>query len=325
LREAKEGYFQALEAGDQVPTAVIAHLDMAALCFEWNDLTRSFEHLERASRIAGILHNLEFQVACLVQRALAHLNLGELDAASEALKASEGLMSDDDLPLLSRARRTACRVQFALATQDLEAAGQLLRAMPVAHDAHSFCRFLDLNTARLRLAGGETESARDWLATAHQQAERSGWAYAGLAVRVLQALAAKSRESALEFLSEALRQAEPAGYLRLFLNEGEGMLPLLKQTAQRGVTPDYVGTILSAFEGAKATVQKEPSALIEPLTERELEVLRLVAAGLSNRQIAEQLVISLGTVKSHIHHVFGKLDVGSRTEAAARAHELSLI
>ena len=103
------------------------------------------------------------------------------------------------------------------------------------------------------------------------------------------------------------------------------MIPLLKKAARKGVTPGYVGKILSVYEGTKAAAPVQSSELIESLTERELEVLRLVAAGLSNRQIAEQLVVSLGTTKSHIHHIFGKLDVSSRTEAAARARDLGLI
>jgi LuxR family maltose regulon positive regulatory protein len=325
LREAKALYEQALEAGDQIPTATIAHLDMAALCFEWNDLTKNFEHLERADRIARLIHNTEFQIACHIQRALTHLDLGELDAASEALQASDMLIKDEDLPLLTRARLTACRVQYALARCDHETARRWQASMPVEHDAHTFYRFLDLNTARLHLAEGQFDRARDRLAEAYEKAQGSGWVYAALTVRVLQSLAAESQETALEFLTDALLQAQPEGYLRLFLSEGEALIPILKEAARKGVTPGYVGKVLSVYEGTKAAAPKQPSELIESLTERELEVLRLVAAGLSNRQIAEQLVVSLGTTKSHIHHIFGKLDVSSRTEAAARARDLGLI
>ena len=325
LRKAKALYEQALEAGDQVPTAVIAHLDMAALCFEWNDLAKSFEHLERASRIAGMIRNLEFQIVCHVQRALTHMDLGELDAAGEALQAADALASDEDLPMLTRARRIACRVQFALASADLESARRGLEAMPLEHDAHTFYRFLELNTARLYLAESRADRARERLAASYEQARISGWGYGMLTVRVLQSLAAELQEAALEFLKDALQRAEVEGYMRLFLNEGETLIPILKGAARQGVTPEYVGKILSAYEGARAAVPKRLSGLIEPLTEREIEVLHLVAAGLSNRQIAEQLVVSLGTVKSHIHHIFGKLNVQSRTKAAARAKQLDLL
>jgi LuxR family maltose regulon positive regulatory protein len=325
LREAKVLYEQALEVGDQVPTAVIAHLDMAALCFEWNDLTKNFEHLERAIRIAGIIRNLEFQVVCHVQRALTHLDLGELDAASEALQASEMLVKDEDLPLFTRARRTAYRVQYALASGDLMTARRWQALMPVEHDARTFYRFLDLNTARIHLAERQYDRARDRLVKTYEKAHGSGWVYAALTVRVLQSLVAESQETALDFLSDVLIRAQPEGYLRLFLNEGEALIPLLKEAARKGVTPGYIGKILSVYEGTKVAASKQSYKLIESLTERELEVLRLVAAGLSNRQIAEQLIVSLGTTKSHIHHIFGKLDVSSRTEAAARARDLGLI
>ena len=102
------------------------------------------------------------------------------------------------------------------------------------------------------------------------------------------------------------------------------MVPLLRETARRGILAEYCGRILSAIEqgtGRSSLIDER----FEPLSNRELEVLRLVAAGRSNRQIAEQLVISLGTAKSHLHHIFGKLDVASRTEAVARARELELL
>ena len=207
LREAKALYEQALEVGDRVPTAVIAHLDMAALCFEWNDLTKNFEHLERASRIAEIIRNLEFQIVCYVQRALTHLDLSELDAARDTLQAADLLAKDEDLPLLTRARRIACRVQYALARRDFETARHWQASMPVEHDAHTFYRFLDLNTARFHLAEGQYDHARDCLAEAYEKAQGSGWVYAALTVRVLQSLAAESQETALEFLSDALLRA----------------------------------------------------------------------------------------------------------------------
>jgi LuxR family maltose regulon positive regulatory protein len=103
----------------------------------------------------------------------------------------------------------------------------------------------------------------------------------------------------------------------------------LEEAALRGVTPEYVGTLLAAFGSQKKDRQKVQAAsafpLIEPLSEREIEVLRLVAAGLSNRKIAGKLIVSLGTVKTHIHHIYGKLDVCNRAQAVDRARELHLL
>ncbi len=325
LGEARTLYEQALRYSDRVPTASIAHHDLAALHFEWGSNSKSTEHITQASEIALRNRNVEFQIACKIQFALINLCQGLLGAAGEALQAADALARDDDLPLLTRARRIACRAQLALARGDLQTARRWLGAMPTEHDAHTFYRFLDVNTARLSLAEGRTDQARRRLAEAFERAEQSGWGYGLLAVRVLQALAAESQDVAVGFLSDALLRAQPEGYIRLFLSEGGSLIPLLSEAARRGVTPDYVGRILAAHEGSPAVTPVRTSALIEPLTERELEVLNLVAAGLSNREIANNLTISLGTAKTHVHNVYGKLGVGSRVQALARARELNLI
>ncbi|MFN2274126.1 MAG: LuxR C-terminal-related transcriptional regulator, partial [Anaerolineales bacterium] len=139
-----------------------------------------------------------------------------------------------------------------------------------------------------------------------------------------QSLAAEDTEQALACLEPALLQAENQGFLRIFLSEGDRMLALLKHAAQRGIAPAQINRILAAASPSE-TEASAASTLVEPLTERELEVLRLLAAGLSNREIAEQLVVSLGTAKAHIHHIFGKLDVSSRIQAASRGRELGLL
>jgi LuxR family maltose regulon positive regulatory protein len=251
--------------------------------------------------------------------------LGELDAAEKALHDSDQVLFDEDLPVLTRARRIACRFQHTLARGDLEAARFWLESNPVEHDAHPFNRFLDLNTARLYLAEGQLGCARSRLVKAYEQAERSGWGYAALMVLVLQALTAESQEAALNKLEVALVQAESEGYVRLFLNEGESLIPLLKAAAHQGITPVYVEKLLSVDKENQATSPPPDLALVEPLTDRELEVLRLVAEGMSNREIAGKLIISTGTAKSHIHHLCGKLGVRNRTEAAMKAKELGLL
>jgi LuxR family maltose regulon positive regulatory protein len=112
--------------------------------------------------------------------------------------------------------------------------------------------------------------------------------------------------------------------MRVFLNEGDGILRILREAAGRGIHPTYIGEMLAA-SGKTLRKGEVRGELAEQLTERELQVLSLIAAGLSNREIAEQLVVSLGTAKSHIHHIFGKLEVSNRTEAAARGRELGLV
>ncbi|HYF65293.1 MAG TPA: LuxR C-terminal-related transcriptional regulator, partial [Herpetosiphonaceae bacterium] len=122
-------------------------------------------------------------------------------------------------------------------------------------------------------------------------------------------------------LGDALALAEPGGFVRLFVDEGPPMKQLLQEAA-RGPDADYAGRLLAAFApGARRSAQ----AGIDALSERELEVLRHIAAGLTDRQIAARLHLSLHTVKVHARNIYGKLAVGNRTQAGARARELGLL
>jgi len=148
---------------------------------------------------------------------------------------------------------------------------------------------------------------------------------------MLQALAAPTTTDALVFLSEALALTEAEGYIRTFVDEGEPMAVLLREAAAKGIAPDYVARLLSAFDGKAEEHPVSPAppigltSLVEPLSERELEVLRLMAAGLSNQEIADKLIIGVGTVKSHVHSILGKLDARDRTQAVIKAQELKLL
>jgi LuxR family maltose regulon positive regulatory protein len=120
--------------------------------------------------------------------------------------------------------------------------------------------------------------------------------------------------------------AEPEGYVRRFVGEGEAMRTLLRHAAAGGTATVYARRLLSSFETpASPPARAAATALAEPLTPRELEVLRLIAAGLRNEEIAGQLFVGLSTVKRHIANAYGKLDVTHRTEAVARANELGLL
>jgi len=150
-----------------------------------------------------------------------------------------------------------------------------------------------------------------------------GWEGGLIAIRVLQSLAAETNQARLEFLTDALRRAQPEGYIRVFADAGEALPPLLVEAAMRGILPEYVGKIMAAIEHKPSASAQ--SSLVEPLSEREIEVLRLMAACLSNRAIAKKLVISIGTAKTHIHNIFGKFDARNRTQAVDRARDLGIV
>jgi LuxR family maltose regulon positive regulatory protein len=127
----------------------------------------------------------------------------------------------------------------------------------------------------------------------------------------------------VQLLGDALVLAEPGGFIRTFVDEGIPMSRLLSEAAAREMMPDYVARLLAAFEIRDDRPSSQP--LIEPLSQRELEVLRLIAEGLSNQEIGERLFLALDTIKGHNRSIFEKLEVKRRTEAIARGRELGLL
>lgn len=302
----------------------LAAMDLTTLYYEWNQLEQARGYLAdslQASRTSG---NLEFTLSALMLQARLQQAGGDAQSARQTLAEMHALVQAGGLPERARSRLAGLEVQLALARDDLPAAQQLRAGLEAHTEHHPFYRFLGLTPARLHIAAGDLAAARDLLDAAIATARREGWGYGLVAALVLRASAVEEAPAALEFLAEALDLAQPEGYLRTFLEAGAGLVPHLQAAARRGLHPAYVGQILSGF--ARVPAARAPNGgLVEPLSERELEVLRLVAAGLSNRQIAAQLVVSLNTVKSHVHNVCAKLDAQNRTQAAARARELGLL
>jgi LuxR family maltose regulon positive regulatory protein len=151
-----------------------------------------------------------------------------------------------------------------------------------------------------------------------------------MAVQSVVLFAQGEKDQAVQVLAEALTVAEPEGFIRLFVDEGPLMAQLLLEAASRGIKPDYTGKLLAVFETEKRVSQGKPGLppaglLIEPLSQREQKILQLISQGLSNREIGERLFLALDTIKGHNRNIFDKLQVQSRTEAVARAHELGLI
>jgi LuxR family maltose regulon positive regulatory protein len=188
--------------------------------------------------------------------------------------------------------------------------------------------------ARLRLIQrrpGEALALVDSIQPLFEERGRVRMTIEALMLRALSCHLLQDQEQALASLERALFLTEPEGYVRTFLDEGEPMRQLLKQAAPRGLAPEYVHGLLAAFdapeqgrtEGADPGVPTQP--LLEPLSEREMDVLRLLGAGLSNPEIAEELYIAVSTVRSHCKSIYGKLNVHRRWDAVQRAQELGLL
>jgi LuxR family maltose regulon positive regulatory protein len=192
--------------------------------------------------------------------------------------------------------------------------------------------------ARLLIACAEPGSDLPdaWRLIGHLRAmtERTGLLGKSTEVAVLEALAWHRRGDlgcALSALERALSRASETGYVQVFLDEGRPMAELLYKAASQGISPRYAGRLLAAFEdqeqgGIPPRPREQPSwEWIEPLSERELEVLDLIAQGFSNREVARALSIALSTVKVHTHNIYGKLDVHSRTQAVAKARAMGIL
>jgi LuxR family maltose regulon positive regulatory protein len=213
-----------------------------------------------------------------------------------------------------------------------------------AHDDLSYLReFEHITLARVLLARSTSDRADSSLREAMgllerllQAAEEGERAGSVIEILVLQALAHQVQgdiPAALALLSRALSLAEPEGYVRMFVDEGPPMTVLLEEAARHGVAPNYTRQLLRAFGKAEdrlPVTQAEDrtpvtQVLLGPLSPRELEVLHLMAAGLSNQEISERLFLALSSVKGHNRNIFGKLQVQRRTEAIARARDLGLL
>jgi LuxR family maltose regulon positive regulatory protein len=209
-----------------------------------------------------------------------------------------------------------------------------------ADDQPGFARELEhIILARALVAVGlerpgepHLHAALDLLGRLLEVADAAGWCGKAIEIRVLQALALQGRgdtSAALSALERALASAGPRGFVRIFVDEGPTMAGLLHQAAARGIAPDYSRLLLAAFEEttkdeSKASVHR-PSSIVEPLSDRETEVLGLIAQGLTNREIAERLFLAVSTVKVHTRNIYGKLGVHSRTQAVTQARELGLL
>ncbi len=349
LPQAADFYRQTLRLADDAgprgepPLSLGAtHIGLAKILYEWNDLDGAMRHLTAGIELneAGASRSI-FNEASMVlaegYATLARVSQAQGDAAGarRAMQAAEEHAQISGGAWLT-GKVAACRARLALLLGDLEEATRWAETCgPSAHDPVTYRRHEEYTTlARVLTALGRPEEALallDRLLQAVKTAGLTGWAAEGLMLQALAWDARGSEARAMSALEKALTLAAPAGYVRLFVDEGTAVERLLRRvvsTRRRLVAPDYVEKLLRAFQSEKAGLlpgASHSTTLVEPLTKRELEVLHLLAAGLTNREIARELVITVGTVKRHLHTIYGKLGVRNRTQAAARTRELGLL
>jgi len=341
LRRAAESCRQIIRQGGQSPIVSLAHYDLGRLLYEWNDLEAAADHLQQGIEIARRGGVVEFEAGGYSTLAFIKQALGESTAARETLHKAIQLLENPSISPSTRLYNLASQVTVALGQGDLDAASLLVGQFPPPEEAGSFPDYLRLMhvQAHVLLAQGRRAAAAVQLADLHGMVSRAGWESAIIQTRALQALAAPTPDEALAFLIESLSLAEPEGYVRTFLDTGEQMAALLRQAVSQGTGPEYADKLLAAFELECSRFQVsgstplpgprpetvQPETLVEPLSDRELDVLYLLAKRQTNQEIAHALCVSVNTVKTHLKNIYGKLDVNNRRQAVTTATELDLL
>jgi LuxR family transcriptional regulator, maltose regulon positive regulatory protein len=352
LHQAMQVYQQALQlahSGPTAPAVCMAYLGIGALLREWNDLDDATTYLQTGFELAQLwgFAGMVVEIANVLAR--VKQIQGDTNGALQLLDEAERLsLHHQEFSAMVHLHVYQARLQLQLGNIEyaLQWEREYDRNAAWRNDAAIVLEYF-LVQARVSMAKGsldEAEAVLDRLLAQEETHERVGNV---IKILVLQAVAYQERMNttlAVATLARALSLAEPEGYIRIFVDEGAVMARLLvhvhrlrrkgKDTLQQKVSLTYIEKLLALIEAgdtkkhALATQQAQVPALsllAEPLSERELDVLRLIAAGHSNREIAAQLVVAISTVKSHINAIYGKLDVKSRTQAIARARALNLL
>jgi LuxR family maltose regulon positive regulatory protein len=350
LHQAQKTCQQALETAAKMtsrasPLAGMAYVGLGRLLYEWNDLAAARRHLEQGIALARPWMNWEALVPGYLTLAYLRRAEGDMEGAATALDAFHQI-EKMPLPPQAIAGLGAYRALLQAQWGDVEAAARWAEASGIDpdHDVPFFLEAEALIVARIWVAQGRPAQAQQLLArllAPAQEAGRTGRLVEILALQAVVLHAQQQPDPALAALGQALVLAQPEGWVRTFVDLGAPMSDLLSRLdthpvgqacRRQPVHNAYVNHLLAAFAPRRpespppTPPASEPSQpLVEPLTEREMEVLLLIAAGLSNQDIANRLTVSLNTVKTHLKNLYGKLGTGTRTQAVARARELGLL
>jgi LuxR family maltose regulon positive regulatory protein len=343
LRAGAQTLQQVLELGTtpdgkQLPFAATSHALLAEVHLEWNDLEVAASYLEKGIELLrqGVIGYGLIHTFC-AQARLARAQ-GDAEGAVRALQTAEQALERQ--PMWHMILHLASyEVRLKLWLGDVETAARWAEGDPallkyeIPEPLPVYLREVQqISLARVHLAQGETDRALATLEGLERQAQAAGRRAQAIEIGLLKALAWQAQgdsAAALESFQQSLSWAEPEGYVRLFLEAGPDMIPLLRRAAAQEIESGYAVRLLAAFgvveEASVSPAQLfGPQPLPEPLTSREVEVLYLICDGLSNREIAGRLTVTLNTVKKHNSHIYGKLGVISRTQAIIRARELGL-
>jgi LuxR family maltose regulon positive regulatory protein len=334
LHQAAEIIAEALQIatrpdGKRLTVAGEPYTELSQVSYEWNDLENAKEQVDSCLALCRQGGQETFQTKGLIMLARLQQIQGNTKTAAENMNIAEKLTKEHHFAFKYTVWIRYGLLRLWIAQGNLEKASHIVEESGITiHDEIPYLRepeFLAL--LRLLLAQGEHEESLALSMRLLEKAEASKRLGRVIEVLVLQALIFQGRKDpdrALAVLKRALSLARPERYIRTFVDEGEPMLRLLHLARARQIETEYVTELLSVFEKVTGKTQPPPQLLIEPLTAREVEVLKLIKTGCSNQDIADQLVISMPTVKRHISNIYGKLGVTSRTQAVSIGEELKI-
>lgn len=340
LQDAAE--YAASQRIDGLPLMAAYHVNLADLFYEQNQLAKATEAVVEGVTCARQAQNVRTLVGAHAKLLRIQYAQGDREAVAATCSFLREQIGQHDFPAQIVYDTWLELARVAVRSGDLETARRWAKLCGLSADAPQ-CATREseyTNLARLLAAQGNPEAALRLLAQVVESAQTLGKQTAqveALAVISIVMRQAGERVGALRILEQVIRLAAPTGLVRTLIDEGEPMQRLLAELRLRLAAPNlvtYVERLLDVFEpqetptppaSEQSTLHTAIRSLVAPLSEREMEVLQLVATGCSDREIADRLVVVVGTVKRHLNNIYGKLLVHSRTQALARARELGLL
>jgi LuxR family maltose regulon positive regulatory protein len=340
LSEAERTYLDALQlAAQHGPEAehITAHhhLGLSMIHRQRGDDTLAAHHLKRAAELGLHTTLADWQYRWHVAQAQLKETAGDLESALALLDEAKRVYIQTVVPDLRPIAALKAHIYLKQGQPDKSRAWAVERGLSLADEVSYLHEFEHLTLARLEIANPLVNALLARLLQAAEAQKRRGSALDILLVQALVHEAQGNRPQALDALEHTLALAEPEGYVRIFVDEGEAMRLLIEKQSRNRDHPlsDYVDKLLAAFTqpvaapkmaAPKSAIIHQKSDMIEPLSERELEVLKLLRSELSGPEIAQQLIVSLHTLRTHTNNIYNKLGVNNRRAAVRRAEELDL-
>ena len=354
LRQARITFEQGLASLTGTPhtplpvSASLIYQGLAEVLRETNDLEAAAQAIAHCIALGEQWGNAEVLVDDYVVLSRIAYAQGDEARARQTVEKIMAFAHENKISRLTIRQMEAFQARMRVAWGELEAAtlwtekwldAYVQEPLPEGNIA-VFIRWMEVSAlARFYLVHGHFTDAIAVLTPLRRLVEDAGWMGVAIELLSLEALALHGlgqRDAAHTTLHRAFTLAAPEGYTRVFVDMGAEMARLLQEVLDEGIMPDYVQSLLQVTDSqflipssckhtSNSQLLTRNSQLLEPLSDRELEILRLIETGATNREIADRLYIAVSTVKTHINNLYGKLGVANRVQALARAHELDLL